>query len=190
MKTFLVLFLGLLATGVPAQDGVSEKAPQVPADAPSVSLSATADRRTFSVAITSRAPVYLSSIEILAQGTGLAGLASFKGEVAGTARMRNTAGNYARVIFFVGSMIPAGTSTFSVTLPGSPFYISLAFREAVLWSPTRDDLVLDAITVGASIGEPKKVSTRVAKSKPKGKGKARGQSRSTRGSGKKKIRSR
>jgi hypothetical protein len=166
MKAFSsFVALLLLALPVLAQDVEAEKVSKSPLPVPTVSLAATADPRAFAVSVNSKLPVYLASIEVVAQGTGLAGLASVSGGFAGSARMRSTAGNYARVLFYVGSMIPAGTTTFTVRLPGSPFFISLAFQEAVLWSPTRDDLVLEAVTVGATIGEPKKIraSSRSAK---------------------------
>jgi hypothetical protein len=167
-NAFFVLSLQLvcMSSTFTQSAAVAEKSPPQPAVtlavAPVTSTSPTQKVKnrvagsignTFTITLTSPRPIFLATLEIAAQGTGLSG----KAHLSGTAeqhekRMVPNDGGYSRVLFFIGTTLPAGTATYVVTLPGDCWYVSLDFPNAVLWSPTKDDLVNAATTYGVTLG--------------------------------------
>lgn len=156
---FLAVLLACAAPAALAQDVNTEKVSVPTPNRPVVYLRATDERRTFDISIASCAPVFIYSLELVAQGSGLDGKAYLRSGADQLAQnVKVTSGGNGRVRFYIGKMIPAGVTTFAAMLPGSPHYVSLAFQEAVLWSATRNDLVQDSFSIGATIGLPRRVS--------------------------------
>ena len=167
-NTFFVLAAQLicLSSAFTQSTAVPEKSPPQPvvtlAVAPVIETSPTQKVKkrvagsignTFTITLTTPRPMFLATLEIAAQGTGLSG----KAHLSGTAeqhekRMDPNDGGYSRVLFFIGATLPAGTATYVVTLPGDCWYVSLDFPNAVLWSATRDDFVNAATTFGVTLG--------------------------------------
>lgn len=160
------LLLISLISAFTQSPAVPEKSPPQPvvtlavAPVPETSLTQKVKKRvagsigkSFIITLTSPRPIFLATLEIAAQGAGLSGKAHLSGTAEVHAqRMVINDGGYARVLFFIGSTLPAGTASYVVTLPGDCWYVSLDFPNAVLWSATRDDFVNAATTYGVALG--------------------------------------